>query len=58
MRNNKEQMKQMYKAQGMEMSDEQIDNMSKMMEDPNYIKMVTGMMDSNPDFLKQAMNMP
>ncbi len=26
-----------------------------MMEDPNYLKSVTSMMDSNPDLFKQAM---
>ena len=42
---------------GMDMSDEQLDGFSKMMQDPSYIKMVTNMMDSNPDMLKQALNM-
>lgn len=47
----------MYAAQGMNVSDEQMDNFSKMMQDPNYIKNVMNMVDSNPDMLKQAMNM-
>ena len=41
----------------MHISDEQLDSMSKMMEDPNYLKMVTNMMDTNPDLFKQAMSM-
>lgn len=39
MKNNKEYMRHMYRAQGMEMSDEQLDNLAQMM---------------NPDMIKQA----
>ena len=46
---NKDMMKQMYKAQGMEMSDEQLDSMSQMMN-PGFIKQATEMISGNPDF--------
>lgn len=37
MKNNKEQVRQMYRAQGMEMSDEQLENVTKMMN-PEMLK--------------------
>jgi len=50
MKNNREYMKQMYKAQGMEMTDEQLDNLSQMMN-PDMIKQASQMLSNNPDLI-------
>ena len=50
MKNNKDHLKQMYKAQGMEMSDEQIEQISKMMS-PEMIKNASNMLASNPELV-------
>ena len=52
MKNNKEHVRQMYRAQGMEMSDEQLENITKMMN-PEMLKTASQMMSSNPDMVKQ-----
>lgn len=52
MKNNKEHVRQMYRAQGMEMSDEQLKNITKMMN-PEMLKTASQMMSSNPDMVKQ-----
>ena len=53
---NKEMMKQMYRAQGMEMSDEQLDSMASMMN-PQFIKQATDMLSTNPDIANSFLNM-
>ncbi len=55
MKNNKEYMRQMYRAQGMEMSDEQLDNLAQMMN-PDMIKQASQMLSSNPDLINQVPN--
>jgi hypothetical protein len=50
MKNNKEQMRQMYRAQGMEMTDEQLDAFANMMS-PEMIKSASEMIEKNPDLL-------
>ena len=40
----------MYKAQGMDMSDEQLDNLAQMMN-PDMIKQASQMLSSNPDLI-------
>ena len=45
-------MRQMYRAQGMEMTDEQLDAFSNMMS-PEMIKNATAMIDKNPDLINQ-----
>lgn len=53
MKNNKEQMRQMYRAQGMEMTDEQLDALSNMMS-PEMIKSASEMIEKNPDLINQV----
>lgn len=48
MKNNKEMIKQMYRAQGMEMSDQQLEQMTGMMN-PEFVKMATDMIANNPN---------
>ncbi len=50
-RSNKEAIKNVYRAQGIEMSDEQIENMQKMMN-PELIKTASQMLASNPELAK------
>lgn len=58
MKSNKDMVKQMYKAQGMDMSDEQFEMISGMMT-PEMVKSASEMVTKNPDMLKsmpQAIN--
>ena len=50
MKNNRDYMRQMYKAQGMDMTDEQLDNLSQMMN-PDIIKQASQMLSNNPDLI-------
>jgi len=50
MKNNKDYMRQMYKAQGMEMTDEQLESLSQMMN-PEMIKQASQMLSSNPELI-------
>lgn len=50
MKNNRDYMRQMYKAQGMDMTDEQLDNLSQMMN-PDMIKQASQMLSNNPDLI-------
>jgi len=53
MKNNKEQMRQVYRAQGMEMSDEQLDAFANMMT-PDMLKSASQMLERNPDLLNKV----
>ena len=55
MKNNKEMMKEMYRSQGMEMSDQQMDMMSSMLT-PETMKKSMEMAASNPEMVQQSMN--
>jgi hypothetical protein len=50
MKNNKDYMRQMYKAQGMDMTDEQLECLSQMMN-PEMIKQASQMLSSNPELI-------
>ena len=50
MKNNRDYMRQMYKAQGMDMTNEQLDNLSQMMN-PDMIKQASQMLSNNPDLI-------
>jgi hypothetical protein len=50
MKNNKDYMRQMYKAQGMDMTDEQLESLSQMMN-PEMIKQASQMLSSNPELI-------
>lgn len=52
MKNNREMMKNVYKAQGMDMSDEMLDQMTNMMS-PEMLKQASQMVVNNPEILKQ-----
>lgn len=53
MKGNREYMRNMYRAQGVEMSDEQLDMISNMMS-PEMIKNASDMLASNPDLINQV----
>lgn len=55
MKNNRGMLKQTYEAQGMKMTDEQLDAMMKMMT-PEMMKQSIDMAAKNPDLIKQAVN--
>lgn len=50
MKGNKEYMKSMYRAQGMELSDEQLESLTAMMS-PEMIKSASDMLAKNPDLI-------
>ncbi len=50
MKNNKDYMRQMYKAQGMDMTDDQLESLSQMMN-PEMIKQASQMLSSNPELI-------
>ena len=52
MKNNKEYMRTMYRAQGMDMSDEQLDSFANMMT-PEMLKGASDMLAQNPDMINQ-----
>lgn len=52
MKNNKDMVKNMYKAQGMDLSDEQFEMISNMMT-PEMVKSATDMITQNPNLLSQ-----
>lgn len=52
MKGNKEYMRNMYKAQGMDLSDEQLESLSQMMS-PEMIKNASEMLSKNPDLINQ-----
>lgn len=52
MKNNREMMKNVYKAQGMDMSDEMLDQMTNMMS-PEMLKQASQMVVNNPEILNQ-----
>ena len=53
MKGNKEYMRQMYKAQGMNMSDEQLESLTQMMS-PEMIKQASDMLQKNPDLINSV----
>jgi hypothetical protein len=53
LKGNKEQMRAIYKAQGMDMSDEQLEAMANMMS-PEMLKSASQMLAANPDLINQA----
>ena len=55
MKNNRAQMMAMYKAQGIPMDDAGFDALIAQMEQPDYLKNLTAMLEQNPDMMKQAM---
>ena len=52
MKSNKEYMRSMYKAQGVEMTDAQLESISSMMS-PEMIKNASNMLSQNPDLINQ-----
>ena len=52
MKSNKEYMRSMYKAQGVEMTDAQLESISSMMS-PEMIKNASSMLSQNPELINQ-----